>query len=60
MTAEGMENMFEPFFTRRRNGQGTGLGLSVVRGIVERHGGTMTAHNDGGAVFVITLPVHEH
>ena len=36
---------------------GSGLGLSIVKAIVERHGGTITVRNDGGAVFEIVLPV---
>ena len=35
---------------------GSGLGLSIVRTIIERHGGTASAHNDGGAVFELSLP----
>jgi two-component system OmpR family sensor kinase len=35
---------------------GSGLGLSIVKAIVERHGGTVTARNDGGAVFEVVLP----
>ena len=35
---------------------GSGLGLSIVKAIVERHGGTITARNDSGAVFEILLP----
>jgi signal transduction histidine kinase len=35
---------------------GSGLGLSIVKAIVERHGGTITARNEGGAVFEILLP----
>jgi signal transduction histidine kinase len=35
---------------------GSGLGLSIVKAIVERHGGTIAARNDGGAVFEIALP----
>ena len=35
---------------------GSGLGLSIVRAIVERHGGSISAHNEGGAVFDILLP----
>ena len=34
---------------------GSGLGLSIVKAIVEQHGGTVTAHNDGGAVFEIAV-----
>lgn len=39
-----------------RASSGSGLGLSIVKAIVERHGGTITARNDGGAVFEIVLP----
>jgi signal transduction histidine kinase len=51
--------IFEPFYTTKEEGQGTGLGLSLAYGIVENHGGHITVGNkpDGGAVFCITLPV---
>ena len=39
-----------------RAGAGSGLGLSIVKAIVERHGGTVAVRNDGGAVFEVTLP----
>lgn len=41
--------------------EGTGIGLAVVRKIVERHGGTVTAHSSpgNGAEFLVTLPVHQ-
>jgi signal transduction histidine kinase len=39
-----------------RAGSGSGLGLSIVKAIVERHGGTITVRNDRGAVFEILLP----
>jgi len=51
--------VFDPFFTTREVGQGTGLGLSVCYGIVREHGGQILAanHHEGGALFTIELPV---
>jgi two-component system sensor histidine kinase HupT/HoxJ len=51
--------VFDPFFTTKPVGKGTGLGLSISYGIVERHGGRLTAanHPDGGALFTLTLPL---
>jgi len=51
-----MEQVFEPFFTRREHG--TGLGLSIVRKIIEEHEGSVTAANreEGGARVTIRLP----
>jgi two-component system, NtrC family, sensor histidine kinase HydH len=53
---EERARIFEPFYTTRTNG--TGLGLSVARRVVELHGGTLTAENapEGGALFRIVLP----
>lgn len=63
MTDEVMEHLFEPFFTRRRDGQGTGLGLSIAFRIVADHGGELAAHSDGpgeGSKFRVTLPLVQH
>ncbi len=60
LTDEVKQHLFEPFFTRRRDGQGTGLGLSITYQIVEDHQGKIVAHSDGpgtGSVFTITLPL---
>jgi PAS domain S-box-containing protein len=53
-----LPHIFDPFFTTKDVGQGTGLGLAITYGIVQDHGGTITAANgrDGGAVFHIELP----
>lgn len=62
MTPEVLEHVFEPFFTRRRQGQGTGLGLSISYRIVSDHGGTITAESAGpgqGATFRVRLPLAE-
>ena len=57
--AEGtQERVFEPFFTTRDVGQGTGLGLSVVHGIVHEHGGHIgLSTSPDGATFELLFPV---
>jgi len=60
MTPEVMQHLFEPFFTRRRDGQGTGLGLSISYQIIEDHGGRIVPFSDGaghGSTFTIILPL---
>jgi signal transduction histidine kinase len=62
MTAEVLENIFEPFFTRSRTGKGTGLGLSISHRIVQQHGGDIEATSPGlnqGSTFIVRLPLSE-
>src|SRR5439155_2011207 len=55
--AEIQRRVFEPFFTTKPAGEGTGLGLSLCRNLIEQHGGTLTlkSPSSGGATFVIEL-----
>lgn len=58
--AAHLTRVFEPFFTTRSQGEGTGLGLSVSLGIVEQHRGTLAARNRDvgrGAIFEVWLPL---
>jgi signal transduction histidine kinase len=54
------EKIFQPFFTTKPSGLGTGLGLSLSYDIVKAHGGTLTAESTQGlgAAFTILLPTH--
>jgi two-component system NtrC family sensor kinase len=56
-----MDLIFQPFFTTKSSSQGTGLGLSLSREIVKRHGGSIKATNNphGGATFTVELPYME-
>jgi signal transduction histidine kinase len=61
MTAEVQQHLFEPFYTRRRDGQGTGLGLSISYRIIQDHGGEIVPSSPGpgcGSRFVVTLPLN--
>ena len=58
IAAGDIPHIFEPFFTTKKDAKGVGLGLSVVYGIVERHGGaiSVTSKESAGTTFLITLP----
>ena len=59
MDQEVMRHLFEPFFTRRRDGRGTGLGLPITNRIITDHGGRITPRSEGpglGSRFEIALP----
>ena len=66
MTPEVLERMFDPFFTTKASGKGSGLGLSVVHGIVTSLGGVIEVHSrvngsgdKSGTEFRVFLPVEK-
>ena len=58
---ENIDKLFDPFFTTKKVGEGTGLGLSVSYGIIEKHNGAIEVQSEvgKGSTFVVKLPVEE-
>ncbi|MBW2086710.1 MAG: PAS domain S-box protein, partial [Deltaproteobacteria bacterium] len=56
-----MERIFDPYFTTKEQGEGTGLGLTMVHGIVQDYGGSVSVYSEPrqGSVFHVFLPIFE-
>jgi PAS domain S-box-containing protein len=59
ISASVLPRIFDPFFTTKHEGEGTGLGLSVSLGIVERHGGKISVNSEvgKGTTFTVSIPL---
>ena len=60
ISEDQITKIFDPFYTTKAVGEGTGLGLTVVHGIIQEHNGTISVRSipDQGTTFTISLPVH--
>ena len=61
MDGETRKKIFMPFFTTKDIGEGTGIGLSVVHGIITSHGGRIKVESEinKGSAFEVQLPIKE-
>ncbi len=59
ISEEHKHKIFDPFYSTKEPGEGSGLGLAVVKRFVDQHGGIITIHNNeqGGATFVVEFPL---
>jgi signal transduction histidine kinase/ligand-binding sensor domain-containing protein/DNA-binding response OmpR family regulator len=61
ISEEDMKKIFHPFYQGESNKPGTGIGLTIVRNIVELHHGSISVNSklDQGTTFIVTLPLHQ-
>jgi two-component system NtrC family sensor kinase len=59
ISGENLQKIFDPFFTTKKNSGGSGLGLSITYGLVQRLGGQIAVESElgKGTTFTVTLPV---